>query len=354
MHNTLTRLQTVFSTFTTIAGLLALLIASTSLLTTPSPTLHPGSLKLHNVQVVKGRPHIYTSRKEEYAHVKFDLDVDLSDLFGWNTKQVFLYVTASYPPDEWASKPVMTHGGERRETGEPDPESETGSGDAAEAGRPQANAEVDDELSSDLPTNPLNTKAIIWDAILPHPLFPPHTNQYRFPQPPSSSNTKPHRKVSAKSARQSAEAFQAAARLHPGILRLTSQRPKYQITDPSGKLARRANASLELAWNIQPWVGALSWGSGNAALGASSSGLHSGAVRDRSGLQGLVGWLVDFRADRVWSTWRSVGGKGGAGARSGWFEFPGLKDQREAARRAGEQGELRTEKGAEGHKLMAG
>jgi signal peptidase complex subunit 3 len=46
---------------------------------------------------VKGRPHYYSPRKEEYAILKFSLEADLSSLFTWNTKQVFVYVTAEWP-----------------------------------------------------------------------------------------------------------------------------------------------------------------------------------------------------------------------------------------------------------------
>lgn len=46
---------------------------------------------------VRGRPHYYSSKKEEYAIIKFSLDADLSSLFTWNTKQVFVYVTAEWP-----------------------------------------------------------------------------------------------------------------------------------------------------------------------------------------------------------------------------------------------------------------
>lgn len=46
---------------------------------------------------VKGRPHYYSSKKEEYAIIKFSLDADLSSLFTWNTKQLFVYVTADWP-----------------------------------------------------------------------------------------------------------------------------------------------------------------------------------------------------------------------------------------------------------------
>ena len=46
---------------------------------------------------VRGRPHYYSSKKEEYAIIKFSLEADLSSLFTWNTKQIFVYVTAEWP-----------------------------------------------------------------------------------------------------------------------------------------------------------------------------------------------------------------------------------------------------------------
>ena len=44
-----------------------------------------------------------------------------------------------------------------------------------------------------------------------------------------------------------------------GIIKLRNAKPKYQITDISGKLASRGNVTLEVGWNVQPWVGALAW-----------------------------------------------------------------------------------------------
>jgi hypothetical protein len=44
------------------------------------------------------RPHDYSQRRKgEYAIVKFSLQADLASLFTWNTKQVFVYVTAEWP-----------------------------------------------------------------------------------------------------------------------------------------------------------------------------------------------------------------------------------------------------------------
>jgi hypothetical protein len=43
------------------------------------------------------------------------------------------------------------------------------------------------------------------------------------------------------------------------ILSLKNQRPKYQITCPSGKIAETDDVKLKLHYNVQPWVGILTW-----------------------------------------------------------------------------------------------
>jgi signal peptidase complex subunit 3 len=45
----------------------------------------------------------------------------------------------------------------------------------------------------------------------------------------------------------------------PGNISLRNVKPKYQITDLSGFMAGRDNVTLEVGWNVQPWVGALAW-----------------------------------------------------------------------------------------------
>ncbi len=53
-----------------------------------------------------------------------------------------------------------------------------------------------------------------------------------------------------------------------GIIRLKNTKPKYQITDIGGVLSERTNVTLEVGWNVQPWVGALAWTLGEGqALG---------------------------------------------------------------------------------------
>lgn len=47
-----------------------------------------------------------------------------------------------------------------------------------------------------------------------------------------------------------------------GKLSLKNQRPKYQITHPAGKIAETDDVRLRLHYNVQPWVGALTWDQG--------------------------------------------------------------------------------------------
>lgn len=93
MYTSIVRLQNTFGFFTTVAFVIAALIAATDLLAPRTPS---GFLKTTNLQVIKGRPHYYSTKKEEYASIKFNLEADLSSLFTWNTKQVFVYVTAEW------------------------------------------------------------------------------------------------------------------------------------------------------------------------------------------------------------------------------------------------------------------
>ncbi|KFH47608.1 Signal peptidase complex subunit-like protein [Hapsidospora chrysogenum ATCC 11550] len=187
MHNTLNRLQSVFGFFTTVAGVLACFIAATDLYTARSPS---GVIKPTNTQVVKGRPHYYSTKKEEYAIIKFSLDADLSSLFTWNTKQVFVYVTAEWP-------------------------------------EPGTNA-----------TN----EAVIWDSII------------TSPSADHLSNIGPH---SMKKLKESAKGRSIVP--ERGILFLKSQKPKYQITHPSGKIANAEDVTLKVHYSVQPWVGLMSW-----------------------------------------------------------------------------------------------
>jgi len=207
MHNTLTRIQNAFGFFTSCAFALAALIAVLSLIPLPSPTSSPSaSISVRNVQVVKGRPHYYSTKREEYAHVRFDLDADLSSLFTWNTKQLFVYVMASYPSSDKA-------GG-------------------------------------------ASSEAVIWDAIVQAPASP-----YSYQNLKGKYFTEKSSRV-PKSSSSKLKSTTSKELVKPGVLSLKNQKPKYQITDPSGIMSERTNATLTVGWNIQPWVGALIWDKG--------------------------------------------------------------------------------------------
>ncbi|KEF51514.1 uncharacterized protein A1O9_12431 [Exophiala aquamarina CBS 119918] len=240
MHNTLNRLQTTFGFFTTCAFTLAAIIAALSLVPIPAQTSSPSaSIAVRNVQVVKGRPHYYSEKREEYAQIRFDLDADLSSLFNWNTKQLFVYVTVNYPSSKDGKSGM--------------------------------------------------SEAVIWDAIIPTTATPyswQSLKQKYFPEKIKSKS---------KSKRVSATKSKSTDLLKPGVISLKNQKPKYQVTDPSGLLSERGNATLQVSWNLQPWVGALVW--------------DKGALGNRLGKWG---------AGRV--------------GRSEVFEFPALKSKAETVR----------------------
>lgn len=198
MHNALARLQATFGFFTTCAFTIAGIIGFLSLLPYPSPTGSPSaSISVRNVQVVKGRPHYYSTKREEYAQIRFDLQADLSSLFTWNTKQIFVYVTANYP---------SPHG----------------------------------EMS----------ESVIWDMIIPATSTPYSFQNLKAQYWDDKKKSKLRKKPKTKALEK------------PGVITLKNQKPNYQITDPTGILTNKKNATLQVSWNIQPWVGALVWDKG--------------------------------------------------------------------------------------------
>lgn len=113
---------------------------------------------------------------------------------------------------------------------------------------------------------------MIWDAIIPSDYAPLHPNTYIHPT--AKANTAA--KKSAKSKKKDkGKPYPAGG--SPGIVKLDNQKPKYQITDVSGKIAERDNATLTLHWNVQPWVGALVWTNRNTV--ARWQGLRGGEAK---------------------------------------------------------------------------
>ncbi|KAF7168613.1 hypothetical protein CNMCM5623_001582 [Aspergillus felis] len=236
MHSSLNRAQGVFGFFTTVALFVAG-IAALSVLLYPAHDAK-AEVTLKNAQVIKGRPNYYSTKKEEYAQIRFDLNADLSSLFNWNTKQIFVYVYASYSSS--------------------------------------------DKKSSLLP----NSESIIWDTIISAPESPYSFNALRqrfFPAKSSSPARKNQKRSTSASKKTSTSKKETLA---PGVLHLSNQRAKYQISDITGKLAERKNVTLSVGWNVQPWVGALWWGPGSGAVPRTAGTVVSSAAFDFPALKG--------------------------------------------------------------------
>jgi len=191
MHSTLTRAQNVFGFFTSVCFAVGALMAASDYIAPRTPS---GNIIIKDVQVVRGRPHYYSAKKEEYAHIRFSLSADLSSLFTWNTKQVFVYVSASWPDSTAENKTALVN------------------------------------------------EAVIWDTII--------TN-------PSADHLQNIGPAAMKKLLKSAKG--KAIDPNRGKLELKNQKPKYQITSPAGKLAETDNVVLKLHYNVQPWVGPLTW-----------------------------------------------------------------------------------------------
>lgn len=185
-------------------------------------------------------------KKEEYAHIKFDLDAgtramawkphskfnstnskkkkDLSPLFNWNTKQLFVFVLASY-------------------------------------------SSSDNEKD-----NAQTSQSIIWDTIIPAPESPYSFNSLRERFLPSTSTSTSSsrrstlKQKSATTAAKSANIKKDTRGARPGVLRLRNQRPKYQISDITGRMSEKRNVTLSVGWNVQPWVGGLWWGPASGSV----------------------------------------------------------------------------------------
>lgn len=98
----------MFGLFTSVLFALCVAIAITDYLPFRPFTSNPSaSIDVSKVVVKFSRaPRSYSNKQQEYAHVQFDLDADLTSLFHWNTKQVFAYLVAEYPGTKYTKNEV--------------------------------------------------------------------------------------------------------------------------------------------------------------------------------------------------------------------------------------------------------
>ncbi|KAH9949055.1 signal peptidase subunit [Amylocystis lapponica] len=93
MHTNYARISNISATLSSCMMALLAAIALSSFLFTADPK---GDLHVASVQVVPGNARRYANKHQEFAFVNFNVTADLSPLFNWNTKQVFLYLGAEY------------------------------------------------------------------------------------------------------------------------------------------------------------------------------------------------------------------------------------------------------------------
>jgi len=79
-------------------------IALSSLLFNADPK---GTLEVTSLQVSPGKARRYNNKNQDFAFVQFNVTADLSPLFNWNTKQLFLYVAAEYLNDQGVRNEVV-------------------------------------------------------------------------------------------------------------------------------------------------------------------------------------------------------------------------------------------------------
>ncbi|PRT57105.1 Microsomal signal peptidase subunit 3 [Wickerhamiella sorbophila] len=100
MHSFVSRVQQRSSTFSTYVIIASVVVAIVSL----AQLYVSGAFGLQSeVGGIRPTLSMRTSRRfgstgkpKENVRIVFDLDADLSPLFNWNTKQVFVYLTAEY------------------------------------------------------------------------------------------------------------------------------------------------------------------------------------------------------------------------------------------------------------------
>jgi len=66
-----------------------------------------GTVAIASVKVQMAKVPRYTMKKRESAAVSFSINADLTPLFNWNTKQIFLYLSAEYTNGQGVQNEVV-------------------------------------------------------------------------------------------------------------------------------------------------------------------------------------------------------------------------------------------------------
>ncbi|TFK40281.1 signal peptidase 22kDa subunit [Crucibulum laeve] len=93
MHSIVSRVNNVSALLSSCMMALLAAIALSSFVFTADPK---GDISIASVKVYPTNARRYPHRKQDMAFVNFNISADLTPLFNWNTKQLFLYLEAEY------------------------------------------------------------------------------------------------------------------------------------------------------------------------------------------------------------------------------------------------------------------
>lgn len=115
MFNIISRAQALSNHAITCTSVIAALVFISSfiqLYTNGVWSLNSSSISNVQAQALLKSSYQYGAKNgkpKENSMIKFDLDADLTSLFNWNTKQVFVYLTAEYPGKSDGSSNKVTY-----------------------------------------------------------------------------------------------------------------------------------------------------------------------------------------------------------------------------------------------------
>ncbi|KIK10125.1 hypothetical protein K443DRAFT_139893 [Laccaria amethystina LaAM-08-1] len=93
MHSVFSRINNVSALLSSCMMALLAAIALSTLAFNADPK---GDLAIASIKVYPGTARRYARTKQDLAFVDFNITADLTPLFNWNTKQLFLYLEAEY------------------------------------------------------------------------------------------------------------------------------------------------------------------------------------------------------------------------------------------------------------------
>lgn len=114
MQNFSSRVSNIFSLFITLSFVLYAAISlesfyhyavnSDARMAIDKIQLHPRSFQIKQFNPVKS---VSRTDIEKVARITFDVDADLSQMFDWNTKQIFAYVVATYGTKKFEQNEIV-------------------------------------------------------------------------------------------------------------------------------------------------------------------------------------------------------------------------------------------------------